>query len=125
MYGEQPLNFTLIAAVSTPQYRLVLGSGENYGGQAVAANQMNLGIAQNSAGVGEHISVCALGQSRCYVNSAIAAYARFTATASGGIAPLAVASGDNQVCNGFAMEAGSPGDLIRVFVQPPFTIGAV
>lgn len=125
MYGDQPLNFTLIAAVATPQYRLVLGSGENYGGPAVSAAQMNVGVAQNSAAAGEHISVCPLGESRVYVNSAVTAYARITATASGGIAPLAVASGDNQICNGFAMEAGSPGDIIRVFVQPPHGIGAV
>lgn len=118
MYGEQPLNFTLIAAGSTPQYRFVLASGENYGGQAVAANQGNIGIAQNSAGAGEHISVCPLGESRCYVNSAVAAYARVTATASGGC--TTAASGDT--VNGIAMEAGAIGDLIRVFVQPPWKL---
>lgn len=115
MYGPQPLNFTLIAAVVTPQYRFVLASGENLGGQAVAANQMNIGIAQNSAGIGEHISVCALGESRCYVNSAVVAYAYVTATASGGA--TAAASGDT--VNGIAMEAGAIGDLIRVFAVPP------
>jgi hypothetical protein len=116
MYGPQPLNFTLIAAAVTPQYRFVLGSGENLGGQAVNATQMNLGIAQNSAGVNEHIAVCALGESRCYVNSAVTAYAYVTATASGG-ATVAV-SGDT--INGIAIEAGAIGDLIRVFVTPPW-----
>jgi hypothetical protein len=115
MYGPQR-NFTLIAAVSTPQYRFVLGSGDNLGGQAVSAAQMNLGIAQNSAGVGEHIAVCALGESRCYVNSAVTAYNYVTATASGG-ATVAV-SGDT--INGFSMETGAIGDLIRVFVTPPW-----
>jgi len=114
MYGPQPLNFTLIAAVITPQYRVVLGSGENYGGQAVAAGQTNVGISQNSAGIGEHITVCPLGETRCYVNSAVTAYASLTATASGGV--TVAASGDNVV--GIAMEAGAIGDLIRVFAQP-------
>jgi hypothetical protein len=119
MYGPQPLNFTLIAAAITPQYRFVLGSGENYGGQAVASTQNNLGIAQNSAGVNEHIAICPLGMSRCYVNSAVTAASLVTATASGGAAPAA--SGD--MVQGIALEAGAIGDLVTVFVTPPWKQG--
>lgn len=119
MYGPQPLNFTLIAAAVTPQYRFVLASGENYGGQAVDRTQVNVGIAQNSAGVGEHISVCPLGISRCYVNSAVTAASLVTASASGGATPAV--SGD--MVNGIALEAGAIGDLISVFVTPPWKQG--
>jgi hypothetical protein len=119
MYGPQPLNFTLIAAAVTPQYRVVLGSGQNYGGPAAAANTNLLGIAQNSAGIGEHISVCPLGESRVYVNSAVSAYDLVTATASAGI--CVAVSGDTIV--GRAMQDGAIGDLIRVFVQPSVVAG--
>jgi hypothetical protein len=113
MYGDQPLNFTLIAGVATPQYRVVQASGQDYGGLATATTQVLLGIAQNSAAAGEHISVCALGESRCYVNSAITAYDYLTATASGGVATAV--SGDNII--GRAMETGAIGDIVRVFVN--------
>src|SRR5262245_29908511 len=113
MFGPQPLNFTLVAAVSTPQYRVVQGSGENFAGMATAANQKLIGISQNSAGVNEHITVCPIGLSRVYVNSAVAAYDRVTATASAGI----TVAGSGDVVVGTAMEAGVPGDIISVFVQ--------
>jgi hypothetical protein len=118
MYGPQELNFTLLAGVSTPQYRIVQTSGVNYGGLATAATQALVGIAQNSAAVGEHISVCPIGMSRCYVNSAVTASNRLTATASGGV--TVAASGDTVI--GIAMETGATGDLIRVFVQPPWVL---
>lgn len=113
MYGDQPLNFTLTAAVVTPQYRVVLGSGENYGGPATAATEALVGISQNSAAVGQHLSVCPLGMSRVYVNSAVTAYDLVTATASAGIATAA--SGDNII--GRAMETGAIGDVIRIYVN--------
>jgi hypothetical protein len=125
MFGPQLINFTLTAAVATPQYRFVLGSGANYGGPAVLPSQFNVGISQNSAAAGEGISVCPLGISRCYVDSAVAAYDRIVSTAGGGAAPVSVVSGANAVTNGYALTAGAIGDIIPVFVQPPTTIGAV
>jgi hypothetical protein len=116
MYGDQPLNFTLVAAVATGRYRIVLGSGANYGGQAVAANQTLVGVAQNEPLAGEHLTVAMLGKSRCHVNSAVTAFAKITASASGGAAP--VVSGDTVI--GFALEAGAPGDLIPVMLQPAY-----
>lgn len=118
MYGDQPLSFTLVAAVVTPAYRIVLGSGANYGGQAVAANQALVGVNQRDVIVGDHMTVAMLGKSRCFVNSAVTAFAKITATASGGIGvPV---SGDTVV--GFALEAGAPGDLIPVMLQPSYVM---
>jgi len=118
MYGDQPLSFTLIAAVATPQYRIVLGSGAGYGGQGVAPNQTLVGIAQNAPLANEHLTVAQIGKSRCFVNSAVSAYGKITSGASGGAIPPV--SGDTVV--GFALEAGAPGDLIPVMLQQPYVV---
>ncbi len=120
MYGPQLNNFTLIAGVDTPQYRLVQVSGENYGGLATARTQVMMGISQNSADTGNYVTVCPIGESRCYVNSAVSAYDVLTATASGGV--TVGTSGDQII--GRAMEAGAIGDIIRVFVNCPSTLKA-
>jgi hypothetical protein len=116
MYGDQPLSFTLVAAVNTAQYRIVLGSGANYGGQAVAANQTLVGVNQREALLGDFMTVAMLGKSRCFVNSTVTAFAKITGSASGGAAPSV--SGDTII--GFALEAGAPGDIIPVMLQPSY-----
>jgi hypothetical protein len=119
MYGYQPMNFTLVAAVATPQYRFVLNSGDNYGGPAVNATQFNPGVSQNSAAIGEHISVCPLGLTRCYVSSAVTAGSNITAAADGGAVPAA--SGD--MVTAYTLETGAVGDLIPVMAIPPWKLG--
>lgn len=115
MFGDQPLNFTLVAAVDTPRYTIVQGSGTNYGGYAVSKTNTLLGIAQNEPKAGEHLGVCPIGISRIAVGSAVALGNRLTAGASG--QAIAAGSGDSFVA--VALEAGSPGDLIRCWVVGP------
>jgi hypothetical protein len=119
MFGPQLLNYTLTAAVATGQYLFVLNSGSNYGGPAVSGVQFNPGISQNSAAIGEGISVCPLGLSRCVVNSAVTAGALLTATAGGGA--TVAASGD--MVSAYALESGAVADIIPVFVVPPWKLG--
>lgn len=117
MFNDQPLGMTLVAAGAVPRYRIVLGSGANYGGAAVAGASFAsiVGVAQNEPLAGEHLSVAILGQSRCYVNSALSAFQLFTSAGSAGACPAA--SGDTLL--GMAMETGAPGDLIRVLLLGP------
>jgi len=118
MYGDQPLGFTLVAAVAVPQYHIVLGSGANYGGLAGAGSSYAslVGVAQNAPNAGEHLSVAIMGRTRCYVNSAVTPFAAITSAGSGRACPAA--SGDTAI--GFALETAAAGDLTSVMLTTPY-----
>lgn len=115
MFGEQLLNYTVIAAATLPQqYMIVQGSSANYGGLATADTQTLIGIAQNVPNAGEFMTVCPFGQSRAVAGAAVTAYAEITTNGSG--RAIAATSGDSVI--GYALEAaGADGDLFRVWVQ--------
>lgn len=118
MFGYQPINYTLVADSDVGQYRFVLGSAENHCAQAVAPTGKNVGIAQNDALTGEHVSVCGFGISRCRADAAIAAFAYVAAQTTGG----AVTAASGHTVNGIALTSAASGDLFTVFVQPPWKL---
>jgi len=119
MFGDQPLNFTVVAAVAIPQYHIVLGSGENYGGLAGAGlGAALIGVCQGAPQAGEFATVCPLGKSRVVVGSAVTAYQKITSTASGRACPTV--SGDTIV--GMALQAGAVGDVVMAMLYPPSII---
>ena len=113
-FGDQPINFTLVAAVATPRNHIVQVSGANFGGLATSKTQALVGIAMNEpANAGEHLSVCPLGRAEVYCNSAVTLGARITSGASG----RAIPAGSGDVIIGYALEAASPGDLFTALIN--------
>lgn len=114
MFGDQPLNYTLVAATDVSRYHIVIASGANYGGLSIStSNATVVGVAQNQPLAGEHLAVCPLGISRVYCGSAVAIGGRITSNISG----RAIAAGSGDFVIGYALEAGVAGDLIRTMVM--------
>lgn len=113
MFGDQPLNFTLTAAVAVSRYHVVQASGAGYGGLATAKTQALVGIAQNEPAAGEAVTICPLGRSRAIAGGSVSLYARITSNTSGRVA--ACGSGDTAI--GYALtNAGADGDNIEVML---------
>lgn len=115
MFGDQPLNFTLVAAGAVPRYHIVQGtSGTNMGGLATAVTQALVGVSQNDpAAAGEHLSIAPLGRSRITVGASLGAFARLTTTASG----RATFAASGNVVIGYALEAAAAdGDVIEAMI---------
>ena len=121
-FGNQPLNFTLVAAVAIPQYHVVQASGTGYGGLATSANQVLEGIAQQATLAGDFVPVCPLGKSKVVAAGSLGVGARITANASGRVTEAtAVLSGfwtdSGQVILGYTLQAATAaGDVITAFI---------
>lgn len=119
MFGDQPMNFTAVAAGNLPeQYVCVQGSGAMTAGLATAATQKVLGVAQNAPNAGEFMTVCPLGKTRVKIGGNVAAWDRLTTDSSGRAIAISGAVNSGTVCIGHAMEAGGAGDLIMAFINP-------
>lgn len=113
MYGDQPINFTLISGTAIPRYHVVVATGTNYAAMATSKVGVLVGIAQNEPAANEHVTVCPTGRSRAIAGGAVSLGARVTTSTSGRV--VAAASGD--VILGYALEAaGADGDNIQVMV---------
>jgi hypothetical protein len=127
MYGEQPVNFTMVAAGPVSQYHIVQASGDGvYGGLATDPVTQNLrGVAQNVTLTGDHITVCPFGISRVVAGAVVALGERITCNASGRAVPVATVptsgwdpTNSGQVFIGQAIEAAeADGDIIMCFIK--------
>jgi hypothetical protein len=114
MYGNQPVNFTLVAKEDFYQYHLIFSSGDTInGGLAVAATVNIRGVAQNGGLAGDHITVCPFGLSRVIAGGAISLDARLTCNASA----RADAAGSGDIIIGYAWQAAlADGDIITAWI---------
>src|SRR5262245_33051402 len=115
MFGDQPLNFTRVAAVSMPQqYLIVQASGTGYGGLATSKTQVLIGVSQNLPSSGEFLGVCPLGRSRIVAGAAVTAGSRITSNGSG----RAIAAGSGDSIIGVMIDAAAAdGDTVEAWIN--------
>ncbi len=111
-------NFTAGAAI--PAYRLVQFSAADTVILAAAATNVLMGVNDDVAPAsGERTDIIMAGICLIEAGAAFAINARITSDATGRAVAAAPATGVNNNCIGYAMEAAvAAGDLIRVLIAP-------